>query len=62
MQDRFIATYREAVQIGPDDFKMVATSKEFIKENNFIDVFTWLESLGVKNPTITSLEFSDLDT
>ena len=61
MKDRFIATYRQCVQIGPDDYKMVATSKIFMKENNFIDVFDWLESLGVKDVGITSAEFSDLD-
>jgi len=56
----FIATYKQCVQIGPDDFKMQSTSKKFTYDNTFSDVILWLQSIGVKKPVITMVEFSDL--
>lgn len=58
---KFAATYSEAVQIGEHEFKQVKTTKVFSYRDSFLKVIEWLESIGVKNPDINSVEISGVD-
>lgn len=57
MSERFIATYKAAVQISYDDYRLVATSKVFSIDDLFTKIVEWLKVLGVKNPKITDVDF-----
>lgn len=61
MSERFIATYKAAVQISYDDYRLVATSKVFSIDDSFTKIIEWLKVLGVKTPKITDVDFSYLD-
>lgn len=58
---KFAATYSEAVQIGEHEFKQVKTTKMFSYGDSFLKVIEWLESIGVKEPDINSVEISGVD-
>ena len=53
-----VITYGETVQVGPEDYRFIRTSKVIAEETNVFDILTWLESLGVKNPDLTMVDFS----
>lgn len=58
---KFAATYSEAVQIGEYEFKQIRTTKIFSYRDSVLKVIEWLESIGVKNPDINSVEISEVD-
>lgn len=58
---KFAATYSECVQIGTDEFKQVKKTKVFLYGESFVNVMEWLESIGVKNPTLNSVDISEVD-
>jgi len=58
---KFAATYSEAVQIGEFEFKQIRTTKVFSYRDSILGIMEWLESIGVKNPDINSVEISGVD-
>lgn len=58
---QFAATYSEAVQIGECEWAQVRTTKVFSYSDSIHSVMIWLESLGVKSPSIASVVISDVD-
>ena len=58
---KFAATYSEAVQIGEYEYKQLRTTKVFSYEDSFLKVIEWLESIGVKDPDINSVDISGVD-
>ena len=58
---KFAATYSEAVQIGEYDYKQVRTTKVFSYNDSFLRVVEWLESIGVKEPNINSVDISEVE-
>lgn len=58
---KFAATYSVAVQIGEYEYKQIRTTKVFSYEDSILKVVEWLESIGVKNPDINSVEISGVD-
>ena len=59
MSERFIATYKAAVQISYDDYRLVATSKVFFRLMILYQQIE-LKVLGVK-PQKLRMDFSYLD-
>ena len=57
---KFAATYSEPVQIGENEFLQVRTTKVFCYSESINSIMSWLESLGVKEPGITSVAISDV--
>ena len=62
MSKEHIITYGEAVQVGPDDYRFIRTSKIITEETNVYDILEWLKGLGVKEPDLTMVDFSALDS
>lgn len=58
MNDTFTAIYSEPVQIGPDEWKQVRSTKEFSYNSTMNEVMDWLKCLGVKEPDINSVYFA----
>lgn len=58
---KFVATYSQAVQIGEYEFGQVRTSKVFNYTDSLSEVMDWLEYIGVKEPTLNSVDISELD-
>lgn len=58
---RFAATYSEAVQIGESEWQQVRTTKVFCYSDSLELVMSWLASLGVKNPSLSSVTLSEVD-
>lgn len=46
---------REPVQVGPDEWRMVSTSRNFSGSRTIDDILKWVESEGIQNPTINSV-------
>ena len=62
MRKAHIITYGESVQVSCDDYRFVRTSK-FVNESTTVyDMLEWLKSMGVKEPSLTMLDFSTLDS
>jgi hypothetical protein len=57
---KFAATYSEAVQIGEYEYKQLRTTKVFSYSDSFLNVIDWLKSIGVKNPSINSVDISEV--
>ena len=57
----FVATYGESVQVGSDDYRYVRTSKVFNESDSLGEIMGWLKSLGVREPSVTMVDFSSLD-
>ena len=57
--DRIIVTYGQTVQVGPDDFRYKTVGRVFKTTRPIGDVLSWLESMGVKNPCITDVTFTE---
>lgn len=60
MKDKFVATCREAVQIGPDDYRMESVSKVFDVGQPMSDVIEWAQAQGIKGASVNSVTFSEL--
>lgn len=60
-EKRFVATYSQAVQIGEYEFRQVKTSRVFNYSDSFNDVMGWLKCIGVKEPTLSSVDISEMD-
>ena len=60
MKDKFVATCREAVQIGPDECRMESVSKVFNMNQSMSEVISWAESQGIKGASVNSVTFSEL--
>ena len=59
-QTGFVATIRAPVQISPDDWEVRSTSRVFHMGASMRDILLWVESLGIKQPTVSSIAFSEL--
>ena len=57
---KFAATYSEAVQIGEYEYKQIRTTKVFSYRDSILNVIDWLKSIGVKNPSINSVDISEV--
>lgn len=57
---RFVATYSQAVQVGEYEFRQVRVSKVFNYTDSISEVMDWLEFIGVKEPTLNSVDISEL--
>ena len=62
MGKEHIITYGEAVQVSTDDYRFIRTSKIITEETNVYDILEWLKGLGVKEPDLTMVDFSTLDS
>lgn len=59
--NRFVATCREAVKIGSEDWRMESVSKVFHINQPLSDVLEWAERMGVTGASVNSIVFSELD-
>lgn len=57
---KFVATYTSCVQVGIDTFTDKSVSKVFDYSAPMQNVMDWLESIGVKNPTLSDVRLSEL--
>ena len=57
---KFAATYSECVQIGEYEYKQLRTTKVFSYGDSFLNVIDWLKSIGVKNPSVSSVDISEV--
>lgn len=57
----FAATVGKTVQVSQDDWVFRKTTKTFPLNTSIFDVLKWASSLGIKVPTISSIQFNDLD-
>lgn len=60
-QKKHIATYAQAMQTSPDDYRTIRTSMVITTETKVIDILNWLYSLGVVSPDLTMVDISFLD-
>ena len=56
------ATVSFPVQIGYDTWKQHSVTKIFdVDSTTMKDLFDWMRSLGLTNPTVSDLHFSEID-
>lgn len=59
---KIIATYKDCVQVGPDDFITKRVSRVFGEESTIKDMLEWGRKItGYSGFEFTSFEFSHLD-
>lgn len=59
---KIIATYKDCVQVGPNDFATKSVSKVFTGESTINDILEWGRKITRYDGfQFTSLEFSELD-
>ena len=58
---KFVVTHSDYVRVNPEEFRLERTSKVFSDTSSIGDILEWLRSMGVKQPRITGVDFSDLD-
>ena len=56
---KIVATLNEAVQIGPDTFRMEATSRVFDECRTIRDIIEWAKACGLKDVRISQIQLSD---
>lgn len=56
----FVATLRESVQIGQEEWRMEAVSRVFSLETPMNQVLGWAKEQGISQPTVNHITFSEL--
>jgi len=59
MSTKITVTITDCVQVGIDSFKDKRYSRVYCTSMSIDTILNWAKSVGIKNPTINDLEFSD---